>query len=76
MSQSTSSFSDAFGLHHAIELAVDAAIKARVPVYAETLATALIAKFPDAGLSDAQVLAAILHAAEAAQVSIGQSAHS
>ena len=73
-SQSTPSFSEAFGLQHAMQLAINTAFRSRSRICPETLAATLVEEFPAAGLSEVQVLAAVLHAAEDAQVTIQRSA--
>jgi hypothetical protein len=63
-------FGEAFGFHHALQLAVSTAFRSGAPMCPETLAAALISQYPGSGMIEAEVRAAITRAADAANVPI------
>ena len=64
------SFGEAFGLHHALHLAVNTAFRSGAPLCPETLIEILMAQFPASGLTEDQVREAIVEAAKEAGVTI------
>jgi hypothetical protein len=64
------SFSEAFRLHHALQLAISRAFRAGTPICPETLTATFMAQFPDSGMSDADVRKAVVEEANAAGVTI------
>ena len=67
-SQSASSFSEAFGFHHALQLEIDTALRSGSSVWPESLCASLLMRFPKVGMSEAEALAEILQATTAAHV--------
>jgi hypothetical protein len=66
----TPTFSESFELHHAIEVVVSAAHRARSGIEAAAVVTALRSTFPDQPASDDELLRAVVVAAEKACVPV------
>ena len=64
----TLTFSEAFEVHHAIEVVISAAHRTRSDIDAEAVVTALRWTFPDHPVSDADLSRAVVAAAERADV--------
>ena len=67
-------FGEVFGFHHAMQLAVSTAFRSGSSICPETLAAMLTSEYPGSGMTEAEIRAAILKAAEAANVPIRQAA--
>ena len=68
--RSTPSFSQSFEVHHALEVAISVAHRARSSIDLEAVVAALRSTFPDHPTSEAELRRAVIAAAERADVPV------
>jgi hypothetical protein len=66
--QPAASFSQAYGLHYALQLVIQRALREGEPIAPDSLTAMLIAEFPDCGMTAAEVRDTILEATATAQL--------